>query len=98
MSNEGMKNIEGFINFCEENQEAAERMKLLDLNDHQAIIGLAREQGFVFTEEDMNEYGQKVLSQKDELSDQDMEQVAGGNTQPNIVVVGIGPVAMGRQW
>jgi len=78
MANNGSRNLEDFMKYCQEHPEALERLKKLDLTTTKPVIGFAAELGFIFTEQDLAEYGKKALAQKNELSDEDLEQGSGG--------------------
>ena len=81
VSNEGMKALVEFVKYVGENKEAAEKVKDFS-NDAQAIMSYAKGLGYSFEEKDIQEYGRKVLLQTEELSDHDLEKVAGGLFTP----------------
>ena len=98
VSKKGLENFEAFLNYFQEHPEALERLKKLDFTTPQSVIDFGAELGFIFNEQDMAEYAQKALEQKDELSDKDLEKVAGGIKEMTLtttyVAVVIPPVSL----
>ena len=87
MSKKGLQNFEGFMSYCQEHPEAMERLKKLDLTNPRPVMEYAQELGFIFDEQDMKKYAKKALGQKEELSDEDLEQVAGGVNEMTLTTV-----------
>ena len=98
MSKKGLESFEGFMSYCQEHPEAMEKLKKLDLTAPKPVMEYAQELGFVFDEQDMADFAQKALGQKEELSDEDLEQVAGGVKEMTLtttyVAVVIPPVSL----
>jgi len=74
----GMRNLHRFVQLVGENAEIAKKMQEIGFSDPGAIIAYAREHGFEFDERDLEEFGSQMLEQSDELSEEELEQVAGG--------------------
>ena len=75
---EGMKNLKRFIKLSEENAEVKSKLNELGFSDPSAIINYGKELGYEFTEQDLEQLGNSLLEQSEELSDEELEQVAGG--------------------
>ncbi len=71
-----------------EDQELKKKAKEIGMNDLDGIIALAKENGFDITKEDF-EAAAKEFESNNELSDEDLEQVAGG-----VVTVGLALAAV----
>ncbi|BAF60534.1 hypothetical protein PTH_2353 [Pelotomaculum thermopropionicum SI] len=81
----GMRNLHRFVQLVGENAEIAKKVQEIGFSDPGAIIAYAREHGFEFDEQDLEEFGSQMLEQSDELSEEELEQVAGG-VWPGVVL------------
>ncbi len=72
-----------FIKAQNDNVIGAELRKVMEdesiTDKKQTIIDLAKKYGFEFTVEDIKNYSAKLKEQGDELSDDELEAVAGGS-------------------
>ena len=74
----GMRNLHRFVQLVGENKEIAEKVQEISFDDPKAIIAYARDLGFEFDEKDLEEFGGNMLERSDELSEEELEMVAGG--------------------
>ena len=81
----GMQNLNRFVQLVGENAEIAQKVQEIGFSDPGAIIACARELGFAFDERDLEDFGSQMLEQSDELSEEELEQVAGG-VWPGVVL------------
>lgn len=80
MSNEKGNSYEAFLNYCKENLDVAKKVAALDFKDPKDLIDFAGTYGFEVTEADMAAYSEKLVEEKKELSDEELEKAAGGTT------------------
>ena len=62
----------------EEDETVKNRLNELVAGDPSAVIAYGKELGYDFTEKDLDQLGKALLEQEEELSDEELEQVAGG--------------------
>ncbi|GAB6179492.1 hypothetical protein JCM14036_08110 [Desulfotomaculum defluvii] len=79
-----------------ENPDLKEKAKQIGIDNLEGIIGLAKENGFSISIEDF-EILAKDFQSTDELSNDDLEKVAGGNAAA-AAAVGAVAVAAGAHW
>ena len=75
---EGMKNLIQLMKCSEEDETVKNRLNELVAGDPSAVIAYGKELGYDFTEKDLDQLGKALLEQEEELSDEELEQVAGG--------------------
>ncbi|MGE4267220.1 MAG: Nif11-like leader peptide family RiPP precursor [Deferribacterales bacterium] len=75
---EGMKNLKSFMRFSGGNEDVKRRLAELGFGDPQAVVNYAKELGYEFSEKDLDEFSKQLLDKSEELSDEDLEKVAGG--------------------
>ena len=69
-----------FVKLAETDGEVSKRVAELAESPPQAIIAYGKEKGFIFNEQDMQTFCKNILDSSDELNDDDLELVAGGDT------------------
>lgn len=76
------------------NETYQEKAKKIGLNDIDGLVKFGKELGYEFSLEDLQAYANETGSQKDELSEEDLELVAGGvaTTTALAVVTGFAAV------
>ncbi|BAF60536.1 hypothetical protein PTH_2355 [Pelotomaculum thermopropionicum SI] len=84
----GMRNLHRFVQLVGENADIAKKVQEIGLDDPKAIIAYAKEHGFEFDERDLGEFGSRMLEKSDELSEEELDQVAGGWTAA-VVLAGV---------
>ncbi|MGE4267221.1 MAG: Nif11-like leader peptide family RiPP precursor [Deferribacterales bacterium] len=77
---EGMKNLKNFMRFSGSNEDVKRKLAELGFGDPQAVVSYAKELGYEFSEKDLDEFSKQLLDKSEELSDEDLEKVAGGFT------------------
>ena len=75
-----------------EDQELKKKAKEIGINNIEGIISLAKENGFDIQKEDF-EAAAKEFQSKDELSDEDLEQVAGGFVTASVALGAVSAAA-----
>ena len=73
-----MQNLKKFVQLIYEDAIVAAKVQEIGFNCPDAVIGYAKELGFEFGQQDMEEFGNMVLGQSDELSEEELAKVAGG--------------------
>jgi len=84
----GAKEFYNFIKLADENEEVANRLAELGWDTPEELIAYGKEKGFTFNKQDMKEVSKNILEPREELSEEDLERVAGG-----VVLVGLMAVA-----
>ena len=74
----GMQNLKKFVQLIFEDASVAAKVQEIGFNSPNAVIGYAKELGFEFDQQDMEEFGNIVLGQSDELSEEELAKVSGG--------------------
>jgi predicted ribosomally synthesized peptide with nif11-like leader len=92
----GAKQFITFSNLADTDAEIAKRIAELSKNP-QGLIAYGKEKGYDFNEKDIKEVANKLLEQEDELSDEELEMVAGGTTALFIIMLvgGVGALSAG---
>ena len=75
---EGARNFFALIEKAEADKEMTEKLAQLSKAPPNEIIEYGKTLGFSFSEADMAEAGEKLLGQKKELSEEELDNVAGG--------------------
>ena len=83
----GAKQFMEFSKLADTDEEVAMRITEASKSP-QELIAYGKEKGFVFDTKDMKEVAKKLMEQEEELSDEELEAVAGGTTA-TFVVLGI---------
>jgi len=81
--------VERFANDVKSNTELQEAAKGAG-TDVGALVAVANEHGYKFTADELNAH---AATKKSELSEEELEQVAGGSNVITVVVVGVTVVA-----
>ena len=84
----GAKQFMEFSKLAETEPEVEKRITEASKSP-QELIAYGKEKGFVFDTDDMKEVAKKLMEQEDELSDEELEAVAGGVTVAVGVALGI---------
>lgn len=71
-----------------ENKDVREKAKAIGMNDITGQIAYAKDLGLEFTVSDMQEMAKESGISKDELSEEQLEQVAGGIATTTLAVIG----------
>jgi len=98
---DGAKQFMEFSKLAETDAEVEKRIAEASKSP-QELIAYGKEKGFVFDTDDMKEVAKKLMEQEEELSDEELEAVAGGITAAvavGLLIVGaigvVGGVAVG---
>ena len=89
----GVKAFFALMKLGESDDEVGKRLEELSGGTAEELIAYGAELGFLFSREDMLDIGKDILEPSDELSDEEMERVAGGVidlTSLAVVFAGIG--------
>ena len=84
----GAKQFMEFSMLAETDEEVAKQITAASKNP-QELIAYGKEKGFVFDTDDMKEVAKKLMEQEEELSDDELEAVAGGATVAIAFALGI---------
>jgi predicted ribosomally synthesized peptide with nif11-like leader len=84
----GAKNFMEFTKLAETDNEIAKRVAELS-GKPQGLIEFGKEKGFDFNAQDMKKVAKKLMEQEEELSDEELESVAGGFTLSIVAVIGL---------
>jgi predicted ribosomally synthesized peptide with nif11-like leader len=68
-----------FIELADNDEGMSKRLSELSAGAPKEIIAFGKEKGFTFTEQDMQAFGKSILDSSEELSDEELEMVAGGD-------------------
>ena len=92
----GAQDFIKLLNLGETDEVAAKRLNELSRAPKAEVIAYGKEKGLHFTEEDMKVVTDEILEASDELSDVDLENVAGGAEARTVIVSSavIGAVAL----
>ena len=87
----GTQAIYALMELAETDSEVAKELEALGPDVTRAqLIAYGKEKGFVFGEQDLDDVGKDALDQSEELSDEELELVAGGTTAvAGFVIAGI---------
>ena len=83
----GMKDFYALLELAEADPEVAKRLEELGIATREELIAYGKEKGFVFDEQDLEAVGSDILEPEDELSEEELELVAGGTT---LLAIGVG--------
>ena len=83
-----------FMKLAESDEEVAKRLEELAEGTPEQLSAYGAEKGFVFDRDDMLAFGKDILEPQDELSDEELELVAGGTTA-FLIMLGIGAIVAG---
>ena len=81
----GVKEFYKLIELSESDEEVAKRIEELSSGTKKELIAYGKEKGFIFDEEDMKSAANEMIEPKNELSEKELERVAGG-----VLLVGLG--------
>ena len=81
----GVKEFYALLNLAETDGEVAKRLEEISAQTRAELIAYGKEKGFNFNEQDIKEVTKQILEPSNEISEEDLELVAGGTT----VLVGI---------
>ena len=88
----GAKQFIAFSQLADTDPEVAKRITEASKSP-QEMVAYGKEKGFTFDAQDMEEVAKKLMEQEEELSDEELEAVAGGTTLfVLLVVAGMGAV------
>ena len=74
-----IEDLKKYGQMCAENEEIRNRAKEIGIENIAGQMAYAKEQGLVFNQEDMEALAKEVgVGQSDEVSEEDLEKVAGG--------------------
>ena len=76
----GAQAFYALLKLAETDKEVEKRLEELGEGTSQELIAYAKEKGFIFSEQDLDDVGKDILDPSDELSDEELEIVAGGTT------------------
>ncbi|MCL2069232.1 MAG: Nif11-like leader peptide family natural product precursor [Oscillospiraceae bacterium] len=87
----GVQALYALMELAETDSEVAKELEALGPDVTRAqLIAYGKEKGFVFGEQDLDDVGKDALDQSEELSDEELELVAGGTTAvAGFVIAGI---------
>lgn len=86
-----VEDLKKFGKMCEEDSNVRAKAKEIGIDNVDGQIAYAKELGLVFTKQDMETLAKEVgITGKDELSEEDLEKVAGG-----VVTVTVGALVGG---
>ena len=74
----GAAAFSNLIELSERDEEVAKRINELGSGTKEELIAYGKEKGFIFTEEDMRSVANEIMEPKNELSEDELERVAGG--------------------
>lgn len=74
----GAEDFIKLLNLAGTDEDVAKYIGKLGTGSRAELIAYGKEKGLNFTEEDMDNVGDEIFSASNELSDEDLEQIAGG--------------------
>jgi predicted ribosomally synthesized peptide with nif11-like leader len=92
-----VENVKKYMNLLKENEEARNKVKEIGMKDVDGIIAHGKSLGLEFSKEDMASFAKEAgIGGKSELSEEDLEKVAGGIGWEDIyqVTVAIAPALL----
>ena len=84
----GAKQFMAFSQLADTDPEVAKKIAEASKSP-QDMITYGKEKGFIFDEKDMEEVAKKLMEQEEELSDEELEAVAGGTTLAVLFVISV---------
>ena len=91
----GVQAFFALMNLAETDEEVAAKLAELGAGEPEELIAYGKEKGFVFDRQDMLDIGKDILEPTDELSEEELELVAGGTTLVLLGFLAVGLVAAG---
>ena len=91
---EGAKAFYKLMELAESDEGVARRLEELSSGTPEELIAYGKEKGFIFTEQDIKDVSKDILEPQDELSEEELELVAGGTTVFAAILV-VGGVTLG---
>ena len=88
----GAKEFYAFMKLADTNDEMALRLVELANSTPEELIAFGAEKGFAFDKQDMLAVGKDILEPSDELSEEELELVAGGLVDIGLALVFVGCV------
>ena len=76
----GVQAFYGLMALAETDKEVEKRLEELGDSTTSELVAYGKEKGFIFDEQDLDTVGNDVLDPSEELSDEELELVAGGTT------------------
>ena len=95
---EGAKELLSFIKAADENEDMAKRLAELSAGTPDELIAYGKEKGFTFNEQDMQAVIKDIMEPSNEISDDELEMVAGGFVTAFIVVAAVSASVAGAVW
>jgi len=89
----GAQNLVKLLSLSDTDEDVAKRLNELSTTSKAEFINYGKEKGLDFTEEDMNVISNELFGASDELTDADLEDVAGGITA--VVAAAVGGLVAG---
>ena len=86
----GVKEFFALMKLGESDEAVGKRLDELSGGTPEELIAYGKEKGFLFSREDMLDIGKDILEPSDELSDEELELVAGGTTMGLLVAFLVG--------
>ena len=86
----GTQAFYALLELAETDSETASRLEELSTGTRADLIAYGREKGFIFDEQDLDAVGNDILEPSEELSEEELELVAGGTTAAAVAFVFIG--------
>ena len=84
----GVREFYALLALGKTDKEVGKRLEELAEGDPEQLIAYGREKGFTFTGQDLQLIGNAILEPTDELSEEELEMVAGGTTLVAAFLVG----------
>ncbi|MCL2095923.1 MAG: Nif11-like leader peptide family natural product precursor [Oscillospiraceae bacterium] len=76
----GAQAFYALIKLAETDGKVAERLTELGTGRTEDLVAYGKENGFIFSEQDIQDFGKDILEPYDELSEEELELAAGGTT------------------
>jgi predicted ribosomally synthesized peptide with nif11-like leader len=87
----GIENLKKYGRMCEENEEIRKKAKKIGLQDIDGQIAYAKTLGLEFSKEDCEALAKEAgLAKRDELSEEDLQKVAGGVITTTLALAALG--------
>jgi len=85
----GAQDLVKLLNLANTDEDVATRLDELGTTSKAELIAYGKEKGFNFTEEDIDTINNELFGASDELSGDELEQVAGGTEQRTVLAVSL---------
>lgn len=89
-----IEDLKKFGQLCNDDLEVRDRAKEIGLTDTDGLIAYGRELGLEFTGQDMLDLAREAGIHSDELSEEDLERIAGGVCTVTAAAVAAGAVCV----